>query len=425
MHGIRRCPHACKRRISISELDFLTRVAFYPLLVLSFPRPILAIESSCDETAVAILSSHAELLVNLVASQRELHARFGGVVPEVASRNHLSTLDPLFHHALAQANLKPADLGAVVATAGPGLAPALLVGASYAKGVALGLGIPYLAVNHLEGHLLSPFFPKNLYSKSTASAMDCVMPNIIPAEAGIVSSSASCTLRDCAPAVPSPSSAAAILKTGSKTEIPKHLSLLVSGGHTQLTKVMKVGCYELLGRTHDDAAGEAFDKVGKLLGLPYPGGIEIDRLAQQGNPKQYSFPRALLEKGNLDFSFSGLKTSVRYFLEKQNTSLNSSHLADLCASFQEAVVAVLVEKTRRAAEQEGLTCIGVSGGVAANSRLRSALSELCEKHHWELHFPPPALIGDNAAMIAFAGLHRLLAGERTSVTQEIVPQWRL
>ncbi|MFZ4116016.1 MAG: tRNA (adenosine(37)-N6)-threonylcarbamoyltransferase complex transferase subunit TsaD [Chthoniobacterales bacterium] len=334
-----------------------------------FSRPILAIESSCDETAVAILDSNAELLVNLVASQSELHARFGGVVPEMASRNHLSTIDPLFHQALEQATMKPTDLGAVVATAGPGLAPALLVGASYAKGVALGLGIPYLAVNHLEGHLLSPFFLKK--------------------------------------------------------EIPEHLSLLVSGGHTQLTKVMKAGCYEVLGRTHDDAAGEAFDKVGKLLGLSYPGGVEIDRLAKQGDPKRYSFPRALLEKGNLDFSFSGLKTSVRYFLEKRNATLSSSELPDLCASFQEAVVAVLVEKTERAAKQEGLTCIALSGGVAANSRLQSGLGELCEKHHWKLHFPPPALIGDNAAMIAFAGLQSLLMGERTLVTQEIVPQWQL
>lgn len=337
---------------------------------MNIDRPILAIESSCDETAMAIIRPPSELLVSLIASQSELHAPFGGVVPEVASRNHLSAIDPLFHLALAQAKLKPADLGAVVATAGPGLAPALLVGASYAKGVALGLGITYLAVNHLEGHLLSPFFLQR--------------------------------------------------------DIPKHLSLLVSGGHTQLTKVIFKGNYQLLGRTHDDAAGEAFDKVAKLLGLPYPGGVQIDRLAQLGDPKRYAFPRALMEKGNLHFSFSGLKTSVRYFLQaREQTPLSSSELHDLCASFEQAIVDVLCEKTRRAAQQEGLTHIGVSGGVAANSRLRLALRDLCHQYHWELSFPPTELTSDNAAMIAFAGMQHLLAGATTSVTSEIVPQWQI
>ncbi|KAB2642726.1 MAG: tRNA (adenosine(37)-N6)-threonylcarbamoyltransferase complex transferase subunit TsaD [Verrucomicrobia bacterium] len=336
---------------------------------MNFYRPILAIESSCDETAIAIIRPPFELLVNLVASQSQVHACFGGVVPEVASRNHLLVIDPLFHRALAEAKLRPSDLGAVVATAGPGLAPALLVGASYAKGIALGLGIPYLAVNHLEGHLLSPFFLKK--------------------------------------------------------EIPKHLSLLVSGGHTQLTKVNKAGSYYLLSRTHDDAAGEAFDKVAKLLGLPYPGGVEIDRLAQSGNPKRYSFPRALMEKGNLNFSFSGLKTSVRYFLEQREMLPDSSELADLAASFQQAIVEVLVEKTRRAAQIEGLSCVGVSGGVAANSALRNSLIALCRECQWEIHFPQPELIGDNAAMIAYAGMHRLIAGEQSSVTSEIVPQWQI
>ena len=340
----------------------------------SFSKPILAIESSCDETAVAILSGR-ELLVSLVASQIEVHARFGGVVPEVASRNHLLAIDPLFKQALLNANIRAADLGAVVATSGPGLAPALLVGASYAKGVALGLGIPYLAVNHLEGHLLSSFFGEE--------------------------------------------------------KIPEHIALLVSGGHTQLTKIKKAGDYQLLGRTLDDAAGEAFDKVAKLLGLPYPGGVEIDRLAEQGNSKRYLFPRAFMEAGNLNFSFSGLKTSVRYFLEKRNAGskevvpLSHEELCDLCASFQEAVVSVLVEKTRRAAEQEGLTTIGVSGGVACNSALRRELKKLCDEKKWSLLFPPAALTTDNAAMIAFAAMHRLQAGEVSSITQEISPQWQI
>ncbi|MFI0347777.1 MAG: tRNA (adenosine(37)-N6)-threonylcarbamoyltransferase complex transferase subunit TsaD [Chthoniobacterales bacterium] len=337
-------------------------------------KPILAIESSCDETAVAILLGR-ELLVSLVASQIEVHARFGGVVPEVASRNHLLAIDPLFKQALLKANITAADLGAIVATSGPGLAPALLVGASYAKGVALGLRIPYLGINHLEGHLLSPFF-------------------------------------------------------GEET-IPEHIGLLVSGGHTQLTKVKTEGIYQPLGRTLDDAAGEAFDKVGKLLGLPYPGGREIDRLAKQGNSKRYAFPRAFMEAGNLNFSFSGIKTSMRYFLEKRNAGnkeplpLSQEELCDLCASFQEAVVSVLVEKTERAAKQEGLTTIAVSGGVASNSALRDKLKKLCDIKGWSLYFPPVGLTTDNAAMIAFAAMHRLQAGEVSSVTQEISSQWQV
>lgn len=336
-------------------------------------KPILAIESSCDETGIAIVQPPNHLLVSLVASQVQEHARFGGVVPEVASRNHFLTIDPLFHQALAQAKIKVSDLGGVVVTSGPGLAPALLVGASYAKGIALGLQIPYLAVNHLEGHLLSPFFLEK--------------------------------------------------------QIPHHLALLVSGGHTQLTEVRKAGEYNLLGATQDDAVGEAFDKVAKLLGLPYPGGIEIDRLAKQGNPKCYDFPRAMMEKGNLNFSFSGLKTSVRYFLEKKTDhgkkQLSQQELKDLCASFQEAVITVLIEKVKRAAELKNLNCIGVSGGVAANSALRVALKNLCDAQGWKLHLAARELTGDNAAMIAFAGMHRLLAGERTAISQEIKPQWQI
>ncbi len=345
-----------------------------------FVASVLAPSTPCPSSAGASLKTDCKLLASLIASQVKEHALFGGVVPELASRQHLLSIDPLFHRALAEAKITPADIGAVVATSGPGLAPALLVGASYAKGVALGLGVPYLGVNHLEGHLLSPFF--------------------------------------------------------GEATIPRHLSLLVSGGHTQLTEVTQARQYRLLGRTQDDAAGEAFDKVAKLLGLPYPGGIEIDRLAQQGDPKRYPFPRAFMEKGNLEFSFSGLKTAVRYFLEKNFkvpqkphdslvSELSQEVLADICASFQDAVVSVLVEKTRRAAEQEKLTCIAVSGGVAANSALRRELALLCDAHGWELRCASLELTGDNAAMIAFAGFHRLLAGEESSITQEIIPQWQV
>jgi N6-L-threonylcarbamoyladenine synthase len=334
------------------------------------PSPILAIESSCDETAVAVLRPPGTILSSLIASQADLHARFGGVVPEVASRNHLMAVDPLVRRSLEEAGVSPGELAAVVATSGPGLAPALLVGASYAKGLALALGIPYLALNHLEGHLLSPFL-------------------------------------------------------GMAT-IPHHIALLVSGGHTQLTEVRGAGDYTVLGRTLDDAAGEAFDKVAKLLGLPYPGGIEIDRRAALGDPRKYDFPRALMESGNLDFSFSGLKTSVRYFLEK-NPDLPKSErgMADLAASVRHAIVGVLLEKTARAVESKGLSHVAVSGGVAANTALRQGLQDLCATKGWKLHLPSPELATDNAAMMAFAAIHHLTAGESSPVSKEILPQWQV
>ncbi|MFZ0614977.1 MAG: tRNA (adenosine(37)-N6)-threonylcarbamoyltransferase complex transferase subunit TsaD [Chthoniobacterales bacterium] len=331
---------------------------------------ILAIESSCDETAVAILRPPGTILCSLIASQAEEHARFGGVVPEVASRNHLLAVDPLVRRALSEAGITPGDLGAVAATSGPGLAPALLVGASYAKGFAMALGIPYLALNHLEGHLLSPF---------------------LGAE-----------------------------------EIPPHLALLVSGGHTQLTLVRGVGDYTVLGRTLDDAAGEAFDKIAKLLGLPYPGGIEIDRLAATGNPKAHEFPQALPERENLDFSFSGLKTSVRYFLEKNPELPKSSQgMADLCASVRHAIVGVLLRKTEHAVEAAGVKRVALSGGVAANRALREGMTRLCQTRGWALHLPAPELATDNAAMMAFAAVHHLAAGERSPIAREISPQWQV
>jgi len=346
---------------------------------LNSERPILAIESSCDETAAAVLRAPGEILSSLIASQAEEHARFGGVVPEVASRNHLLAVDPLVRRALKEANITPRALGAVVATSGPGLAPALLVGAAYAKGFALALGIPYLALNHLEGHLLSPFL-------------------------------------------------------GQET-IPHHIALLVSGGHTQLTEVRGAGDYTLLGRTLDDAAGEAFDKTAKLLGLGYPGGIEIDRLAATGDPLKYPFPKALMERGereNLDFSFSGLKTSVRYFLEKNPLVATSPEgMADLCASIRHAIVDVLIQKTARAVEASGLNHqepdgsvhVAVSGGVSANKALRTGLQELCRTKGWTLHLPAPELSTDNAAMIAFAAIHHLKVGESSPIGLEISPQW--
>lgn len=331
---------------------------------------ILAIESSCDETAAAVLRPPGTILSSLIASQAEEHARFGGVVPEVASRNHLMAVDPLVRRALAEAGVTPRDLGAVAATSGPGLAPALLVGASYAKGFALALGIPYLALNHLEGHLLSPFLGAEV--------------------------------------------------------IPPHVALLVSGGHTQLTLVRGAGDYTVLGRTLDDAAGEAFDKAAKLLGLPYPGGIEIDRLAASGDPMAHKFPMAFTEQGNLDFSFSGLKTSVRYFVEK-NSDLPKSEqgMADLCASIRAAIVGVLLLKTERAVEASGLKRVSLSGGVAANRALREGMTALCSAKGWDLHLPAPGLATDNAAMMAFAAMHYLRAGASSPITHEISPQWQV
>lgn len=317
-----------------------------------------------------MLRSPGTILSSLIASQAEEHARFGGVVPEVASRNHLLAVDPLVRRALSEAGIAACDLGAVAATSGPGLAPALLVGASYAKGFALALGVPYLALNHLEGHLLSPFL-------------------------------------------------------GEK-EIPPHLALLVSGGHTQLTLVRGAGEYTVLGRTLDDAAGEAFDKVAKLLGLPYPGGVEIDCLASSGNPKAHEFPQALPERENLDFSFSGLKTSVRYFLEKHPDLPKSEQgMADLCASVRHAIVGVLLRKTELAVEKAGVSRVALSGGVAANRALREGITKLCQAKGWDLHLPAPELATDNAAMMAFAAAHHLAAGETSSVSREISPQWQV
>lgn len=317
-------------------------------------RILLALETSCDETAVAILRDHGDVLAHRIATQAEIHAQYGGVVPEVASRNHLLILPGLIRSALADAGLGVGDLDAFAATTGPGLAAALMVGAAAAKGLALGTGNPFLAVNHIEGHMLSPFFGEAV--------------------------------------------------------IAPHVALVASGGHTLLFDVEGYGNYRLLGKTRDDAAGEAFDKVAKLLGLGYPGGAEVDRLAREGDPVRFDFPRSMMTSGDLDFSFSGLKTSVRYFLEKRAPA---SDLADVCASFQEAVVDVLVAKALSAAAQCGHGLIGVSGGVSANRRLGEKLDLACALKGCSWRAAPTELRADNALMIAFAASHR---SERASST---------
>ena len=325
---------------------------------------ILALETSCDETAVAILQD-GKLLASEIASQIALHALTGGVVPEVASRNHLRMLRPVLEAALAQAALTLEKIDAFAATRGPGLATSLMIGLSAAKGLAVGFARPFLAVNHMEGHLLSPFFGKG---------------GVRPA-----------------------------------------MGLVVSGGHTMLVDIEAVGKYRLLGQTQDDAAGEAFDKVGKLLGLPYPGGPNVNRLATGGNPARFDFPRSMMDSGDFAFSFSGLKTSVRYFLQKQ-TELP---MADVCASFQEAIVDVLVAKTLRAARETGRRVIAVSGGVSCNSRLRERLAQECAKRGLELLLAEPGLCTDNAAMIAYVAALHLAEGQTSPLTTEIDPNLRL
>lgn len=328
---------------------------------------ILALETSCDETAVAILRGRGSLLASEIASQIALHRPYGGVVPEVASRNHLTQLQPVLEAALKNAGISAEEIDAVAATAGPGLATSLMVGASAAKALAISLRKPYLAVNHLEGHLLSPFFG---------------------------------------------------------TEIEPSIALVVSGGHTLLIAVEALGKYRLLGRTRDDAAGEAFDKVAKLLHLPYPGGPEIDRLAKSGDPKRFDFPRSMIGSGDFNFSFSGLKTAVRYLLPKLPKP-NDENLNDLCASFQEAAVDVLVKKTMTAAEFCGLKTIAVSGGVSCNSRLRERFQKACNAHDFKLLLAEPKLCTDNAAMIAHVAAAHFANGERSPLDCDIDPNLRL
>ena len=325
---------------------------------------ILAIETSCDETASAVLEGFGGVLAHEIFSQAQIHSEFGGVVPEVASRNHLEFLPGIVDLALDKAGVGFDQIDAVAATTGPGLAAALLVGSAAAKGLALGAGRPFLAVNHIEGHLLSPFF--------------------------------------------------------GEAEIPPHIALVVSGGHTLLFDVREFGKYELLGRTRDDAAGEAFDKVAKMLGLGYPGGAEIDRLARAGDPSRFDFPRGKLDSGDSHFSFSGLKTAVRVFLEK---GFSEADLPDICASFQLAVVDVLEAKTFRAAKTRGRKIVSMSGGVSANACLRQAAAARAEKTEVTLRFAPDDLRTDNALMIAYAAAHHLAAGHRHPVSEDITPNF--
>jgi N6-L-threonylcarbamoyladenine synthase len=361
---------------------------------------VLALETSCDETAVAILreaESRYDLLASEVASQIAAHEKYGGIVPEIASRNHLIYAPRLLDRAASAAKIRLSEIDAFAATSGPGLASSLMIGASIAKGLSIGFGKPYLAINHLEGHLLSPFFRN---------------------------------------------------EEDGENEIRPNVSLIVSGGHTMLVLVRGLTKYHLIGRTVDDAAGEAFDKVAKMLGLGYPGGPEIEKHARGGDPRRFDLPRSML--GSENFSFSGLKTAVRYLLPKigvipseanrsRGTPLNDALsdasgsldsaldnvLRDVCASFQQAVIDVLVTKTIAAVQKYRVDLVTMSGGVSCNQELRQQMRETCIRKGIELKSADPWLCTDNAAMIAFAALLRLQAGFESQVTEEIDPNLAL
>lgn len=338
---------------------------------------LLAIETSCDETSAAVIADgRVESVV--VSSQVKLHAEYGGVVPELATREHLANLPPVIRQALDEADTSPHDLDAIAATRGPGLPPALLLGWKTAQAFAYTLELPLIGVNHIQAHLYSPWFA----GQPTEAHWNEFEPNI---------------------------------------------SLIVSGGHTLLVKISAPLQQTILGCTQDDAAGECFDKTAKLLRLPYPGGPEVDRLAKGGNPKAFEFARPMLNQANDDFSFSGLKTSVRYFLEKNpGAAIDDDALPDLCASIQAAIVEVLVKKTLRAAKREQLRCITLSGGVACNSALRAQLQSVCEENELTLRLASPALCTDNAAMIGLLAEKLAELGRpATSVTDDILPSWSI
>ena len=337
-------------------------------------KRVLAIETSCDETAVAVLDGERGLLAHELWSQVDLHRAFGGVVPELASRDHLRRLLPLVRQALGQAGVEPPSIDGIAYTAGPGLIGALLTGAALARALAYAWRLPAIGVHHLEGHLLAPM------------------------------------LEDLAPPLP-------------------HTALLVSGGHTMLIEVRALGEYAVMGETRDDAAGEAFDKTAKLLGLPYPGGPELAVLAERGRPGRFELPRPMLDRPGFEFSFSGLKTAVAHAVRTAGAATDSpgsgAWRADLALAVQEAIVETLCVKAIRALQFTGHRTLVVAGGVGANQSLRARLRSEVARLGARVYFPRPAFCTDNAAMIAVAGLHRLQAGEAGGLAIEVRARWPL
>ena len=334
---------------------------------------ILGIETSCDETGVAIYDEEKGLIANQLHTQIALHADYGGVVPELASRDHIRKLAPLLQAALQEANLTAKDIDGVAYTCGPGLVGALLVGSTVARSLAYAWNVPAIGIHHMEGHLLAPMLEEN----------------------------------------------------------PPHfpfVALLVSGGHTQLVRVDGVGRYELLGESIDDAAGEAFDKTAKLLGLDYPGGAALARLALNGTPNRFAFPRPMTDRPGLDFSFSGLKTfaaNTLHHVMQEEGELTEQSKADIAYAFQEAVVDTLAIKCKRALKQTGLKRLVIAGGVSANKQLRQTLAELMQQLEGEVFYPQPQFCTDNGAMIAYAGFLRLKQGQQQDLAIEVRPRWAM
>lgn len=329
---------------------------------------ILGIETSCDETGIAVYDDNLGLLSHELYSQVKLHADYGGVVPELASRDHIRKIVPLIENALANANTKPSDLDGVAFTQGPGLVGALLVGSSVGRALAYAWGVPAVGVHHMEGHLLAPM------------------------------------LEDNAPSFP-------------------FVALLVSGGHSMLVKVEGIGQYEVLGESIDDAAGEAFDKTAKLLGLDYPGGPLLAKLAEKGEPGHYKFPRPMTDRPGLDFSFSGLKTFAANTIRVADDSEQTK--ANIAYAFQEAVIDTLIIKCKRALKQTGMKRLVIAGGVSANTELRTKMKALMAELNGEVYYPNLAYCTDNGAMIAYAGMQRLNAGETLELSAQAKPRWAL
>ena len=334
---------------------------------------ILGIETSCDETGVAIYDEEKGLIANQLYSQIEMHADYGGVVPELASRDHIRKTVPLIEAALKEANLTACEIDGVAYTAGPGLVGALLVGATIARSLAYAWSVPALGVHHMEGHLLAPM------------------------------------LEEAPPAFP-------------------FVALLISGGHTQLVKVDGVGQYELLGESIDDAAGEAFDKTGKLLGLDYPAGVAVSKLAEKGTPNRFVFPRPMTDRPGLDFSFSGLKTFAANTINTnfdENGKLDDETRCDIAHAFQQAVVDTIIIKCKRALQQTGYKRLVMAGGVSANKQLRADLAEMMKSLGGEVYYPRPQFCTDNGAMIAYTGFLRLKHGEQTDLSVSVKPRWAM